>query len=438
MTTYHVPVPAAVAPLRQKNRFTFLYGVKICIFSFFVFTVSTFITTAQCVAPSMSFHSPVLISGTDLQPGAVYLFPEVMPGVDANIKIVDFVGGAELYNIDDTTGAGYYDAFQPYVVAPADSVSYVDWEITFKVEGTSTDTSLACFAITGVDVDGNGANLQEFVEAATPGSYALDPNTILTFSFDGVRSKAVSTIYNIPSIDTAHREAMFQMNFQNISTIQYRNGAISTYNNDMVRQTCIYFKSFFDSYSLLLPVRMISFTAQPKDDAVVLNWTATNENDLKYYVVQKSSNGSSSWNDLRTVMPGSGVSATNNYFITDAGKNIGVTYYRLKEIVKNGQTVYSKILKVNAGTLSTSNITNNTVIKDAVTMQISSLVNDNYNVELYAVNGAKIKQQQVAVFAGFNSALVDMPGSASNGLYILTVKNSHGELIYHSKLIRNL
>ena len=71
-------------------------------------------------------------------------------------------------------------------------------------------------------------------------------------------------------------------------------------------------------------------------------------------------------------------------------------------------------------------------------MQISSLVNDNYNVEVYAINGAKIKQQQVAVFAGFNSASVDIPASGSNGLYILTVKNSHGELIYHSKLVKNL
>jgi len=434
MTTYPANVPAPVAALRQKNNKPGLYIIKMCLLSFLLFIAGSYISRAQCVAPYMAFHSPVLIAGTDNQIGAVYLFPEVMPGVDANIKVVDLVGGAAIWNIDDSAGIGYYDAFQPYVVAPANATSYVDWEISFKVAGTSTDTALACFAITGVDVDGNGSDLQEFIEAATPGSYALDPYTILNFSFDGTRSKAISLIDNIPLIDTAHREAMFQMNFKNISTLQYRNGAISTYGADMVRQTCIYFKSFFDNYALLLPVKMVSFTAQAANESVVLKWSASNENDLKYYIVQKSSNGTT-WKDIHTVMPGA--SATNNYFITDAEKNTSVTYYRLKQIERTGQPVYSKVLKLNPGAVTTTSITNNTMVKDAVTMQINTLVNDTYNVEVYAMNGSKIKQQQLTVYAGFNTASIDMPAAAGNGLYVLTVKNSRGELIHHSKLVKN-
>ena len=388
---------------------------------------------AQCVAPYMSFHSPVLIAGTDNQVGAVYLFPEVMPGVDANIKIAGFTGGAQLYNIDDSTGIGYYDAFQPYVVAPAGSVSYVDWEITFKVAGTSNDTSLACFAITGVDVDGNGNNLQEFIEAATPGSYALDPATILNFSFDGVRSKAISLVANIPLIDTAHREAMFQMNFTHISTLQYRNGAISNYGSDMVRQTCIYFKSFFDNYLLLLPVKLNSFAVQSQHENVSIRWSATNESDLQYYIVQKSINGTN-WQDVRTIIPGS--APTNNYFITDAGTNAPVSYYRLKQITRTGSPAYSKVLKVNTA-LSKDAISNTTLIKDALVMQATATVNDTYNVELFSINGTKIKQQQVAVYSGSNSISIDMPAASANGLYVLTVSNMRGELIHHSKLVKN-
>ena len=400
----------------------------------FVFSLSgSRSLNAQCVAPYMSFHSPVLIEGTDNQPGAVYRFPAVIPGVDANIKIVGFTGGAQLYNIDDSTGIGYYDAFQPYVVAPANSVSYVDWEITFKVAGTSTDTSLACFAITGIDVDGNGKDLQEFIEAATPGSYALDPFTILNFSFDGTRSKAISLVDNIPLIDTTHREAMFQMNFSNISTLQYRNGAISNYGGDMVRQTCIYFKSFFDNYLLLLPVKLNSFAVDPQHENVSIRWSATNENDLQYYVVQKSINGAN-WQDVRTVLPGNAV--TNNYFITDPGTNTSVGYYRLKQVTRAGNAVYSKVLKVNAGT-GKDGISNTTLVKDAVAMQVNATVNDTYNVELFAINGTKIKQQQVAVYTGFNTISVELPVASANGLYVLTVTNTRGELIHHSKLIKN-
>ena len=382
----------------------------------------------------MTFHSPVLISGTENQIGAIYLFPNVLPGVDANIEIVTFVGGAALWNIDDSAGIGYYDAFQPYVVAPPNTVSWMDWRITFKVAGTSNDTALACFAITGVDTDGNGTDLQEFIEAATPGSYALDPNTILTFSFDGIQSKATSLVYNIPNIDTTHLEAMFQMNFTNISTLLYRNGAVSNHGEEMVRQTCIYFKPFFDTYTMILPVKLLSFNAQSKNESILLNWVASTENDLKYYTVQKSTNGIS-WKDMNTVMPGS--LSVNNYFITDNEKSSGVVYYRLKETQRNGTVIYSRVLKINTASTFNNSITQNTLVKSSVNFQISSISSDTYNFEVYAMNGSRVKQQQQKVFAGFNTASIELPSSITTGMYIVTVKNSSGQLIHQSKMIRN-
>lgn len=434
MKHFYPNTPAHTMVLRKTSKVAFLQVVKAWLLATALLLSGSQLLKAQCVAPYMSFHSPVLIDGTDNQVGAKYLFSEVMAGVDAHITVTDLVGGAVLYNIDDSTGAGYYDAFQPYVVAPANTVSYLDWEITFKVAGTDKDTLIPCFAITGVDVDGNGVDLQEFIEAATPGSYALDPFTILNFSFDGVRSKATSMVANIPLIDTAHREAMFQMNFQNIATLQYRNGAISTHGADMVRQTCIYFKSFFDNFSFLLPVKMTSFTAQSKNQSVSINWSATNENDLKYYTVQKSVNGTQ-WTDLRTVMPGA--SASNTYFITDAAASTAVVYYRIKQTDRNGHAIYSKALIVRSGNINNGSITNNTVVTDAINMQINAVENDTYSVEVYAMNGSKVKQQQLSVSAGFNSTTVDMPSISGNGLYVLTVKNKRGETIHHSKLIKN-
>src|ERR1700709_2134196 len=97
---------ASVAAIRQTNKQSFLYTVKIGLLLILFTTTCQYFSMAQCVAPSMSFHSPVLIAGTDNQIGAVYRFSEVMPGVDAEITVTDLVGGAVLYNIDDTTGAG--------------------------------------------------------------------------------------------------------------------------------------------------------------------------------------------------------------------------------------------------------------------------------------------------------------------------------------------
>ena len=151
---------------------------------------------------------------------------EIIPRVDAHIENLDLEDGASLSEIDNTAGAGYYEAFQPYVTAPANPTSYLDWKITFKVTGTNTDSLLACLAVTTVDIDGDNVALQEFVEAATHGSFAVDPYTNVQISFDGIRSRAVGQVTTIPLIDTEHCEAMFKLNFSNINAPEYLNGAI--------------------------------------------------------------------------------------------------------------------------------------------------------------------------------------------------------------------
>ena len=393
------------------------------------------VAKSQCNAPTLTFHSPVLISGTDGQPGAIYLFQNVLPGVDAHIEVLGLYGGATLYNIDDTTGIGYYDAFQPYVGAAPSDTSYIDWKITFKVSGTNDDTTLACLAVTGVDVDGDGAYLQEFIEAATPGSIAVDPATILAVSFDGVRSKAISTIYNIPLIDSTHLEAMFQMNFTNISTLLYRNGAVSTYGAQQIRQTCIYFKPFFHGSTFtILPAKILSFTARSNGEINRLEWSASNENDIRTYIVEKSADGKT-WTEIKAVYRGSSA-VINDYSVVDIEKNPGITYYRLKQVNTRGSFTYSKIIQVNGAISNQQTIAHNTVIRNTLNLQIYGTSRDEYTVEYYTMTGSKIKQDRVSIYPGTNSTSVQFPTQLSVGSYFLVIKNNKGQQIYTARLIK--
>ncbi|MBC7828731.1 MAG: hypothetical protein H7122_13350 [Chitinophagaceae bacterium] len=411
------------------NRRFLLAGIALLIA--ILFTIES---RAQCDAPTLKFHSPVLLTGTDGQQGAVYLFQNVIPGVDAHIEIMGLYGGATLYNIDDSTGIGYYDAFQPYVGAAANDTSYIDWKISFKVSGTENDTMLACLAVTGVDVDGDGAYLQEFIEAATPGSIAVDPFTILHVSFDGVRSKAVSTISNIPLIDTNHLEAMFQMNFMNISTLLYRNGAISTYGAEEIRQTCIYFKPFFQTYTLL-PVKILSFTAKPAGEFTRIEWSASNEDDIRNYTVEKSLDGRT-WKDLQTLHPGSSTTI-NNYTITDVEQNSGNSYYRLKQTNTRGLVRYSKIIRLNSPNSAQKSITHNTLVKNTINFQIYGTTSDEYSVEYYTTAGSKIKQDKFQIHPGINYANVQIGSEMSPGFYFFVMKNNKGQKVYSSRLMKN-
>ena len=410
-------------------------NIKLLIGSLIFFVASLFSkqVIAQCNAPTLKFHSPVLLSGTDGQQGAVYLFQNVIPGVDAHIEIAGLFGGATLYNIDDSAGIGYYDAFQPYVGAAPNDTSYIDWIISFKVSGTTTDTMLSCLSVTGVDVDGDGAYLKEFIEAATPGSIAIDPYSILQVSFDGVRSKAVATIYNIPLIDTAHHEAMFQMNFTNISTLHYRNGAISTYSAQQIRQTCIYFKPFFQSF-ILLTARILSFAAKPVGNFTRLEWSASNEDDIRNYTMEKSADGTN-WKELQTLNRGI-YTTINNYFVTDLETNNN-NYYRLKQLDIRGSVIYSKVIQLHNLNSSQKGVTHNTLTKNSINFQIYGTANVEYVIEYYTMTGIKLKQDRFQIHPGINSTSSQFKSQMPAGLYFLVIKNNKGQQIYSSRFMKN-
>jgi hypothetical protein len=399
-----------------------------------IFTLLLAIVTghvmAQCNAPSLTFHSPVLTSGTDGQVGAKYRFANVGPGLDADIEVTGIFGGATLYNIDDTTGIGYYDAFQPYVGAAANDSSYIDWRITFKKAGTNIDTMLACLAVTGVDVDGDASALKEFIEAATPGSFSVDPYTNLSVSFDGVRSKAISPIANVALIDTNHREAMFQMNFTNITTLDYRNGAITT-GGAQVRQTCIYFKSFFQNY-FLLPARLLSFSANANKETVELKWSATDETNVKQYTIQKSEDGKTWINigNIQALPPHN----TNNYTVNDFSDINNRTYYRLMQVKTNGGIAYSSIVKIEPSS-SAPTFTNNTIFTNTIKIKGVFDKNAEYKASVYTINGRMITQKTYLSHAGTNLMTIDMPSTGA-GIYVLSIKNNLGQEVHQSKLIR--
>ena len=389
--------------------------------------------SAQCIAPTLSFNNPRLLSGREGTVGAIYLFPNVIPGVDCHAQVMELVGGATISEIDNTS-QGYYDAFQPYVWAGGRDTSYLDWKFTFKKAGTILDTTLECLAVTAIDIDGNNLDLKEFVEAATPGSFAVDPMTNLTISFNGIRSRAEGQIATIPLIDSNQRQAMSQMNFKNINSLLYKNGSIST-GDGMTRHTCIYFKPFFADWIVLLPVNLLSFTAREQSNGVLLNWSATNEQNIKKYTVQKSIDGKK-WKDVRT-LTSAGSTNVSNYNVTDPEKNNFLVYYRLKHSNNNGLGTYSKVIVIGSSKTAGKAFLHNTLFTNSINLQINAFVADVYQIEIYHSTGQKIIQKKTIVRSGVNNTTLALPSTLSAGMYLLTVKDDSGNLLYQSKMFKN-
>lgn len=432
MRPYRKPIVAGHLHLNNPKQQILHFRAFICALFLSILLSFAQRATSQCVPPDLSFSNPKLISGFDGQVGAVYLFADVTSGVDATIEIIALNGGAGLGEIDNTT-QGYFDAWQPYVTAGPLDTSSLDWKISFKVAGTDTDYFFPCLAVTAIDVDGDAAYLKEFIQAATPGAFAVDPFTWLSVNFDGVRTTAISTINNVPSIDTSARKAMFQMNFVNVNYIEYRNGAVSTKGSPDTRHTCIYFKEFFQNM-VFLPVHLLSFQAKPVSGGTQVSWTATDEDDIYSYTLQASGDGKN-WHDVASI-PARRLPGVASYSAID-NNTAARSYYRLK--YNNGKMVtYSKVIRVdNNAAVQPLSITCPTVIRGTtLPLQLTTAKGQNIEVVIATASGSILHKQRVWLDAGERALTLALPSYVTNGLYLLSVRDDNGQSAYVKKFIK--
>lgn len=98
-----------------------------------------------------------------------------------------------------------------------------------------------------------------------------------------------------------------------------------------------------DEISLIMPVALTEFTASVTDHTVALQWITATETGSAYFQIEKS-------HDAKNFTPLANIEAagTSNqvtiYNYTDDKPINGINYYRLKQIDKNGSSVYSDIV----------------------------------------------------------------------------------------------
>lgn len=118
--------------------------------------------------------TPTLVSGTNLQQGAVYRYTNVLPGIDALVTLAQFNNVTTLDQLDNN--APFPARFQPVIRCNANSnvTCWVRFNFQFVQSGNNTPAPLPRVVASAQDVDGgNGTGTQgtrefaEFVGATT-------------------------------------------------------------------------------------------------------------------------------------------------------------------------------------------------------------------------------------------------------------------------------
>ncbi len=184
-----------------------------------------------------------------------------------------------------------------------------------------------------------------------------------------------------------------------------------------------------------LPVKFGAIKAYEKQNGIQLDWKVYSENKVRSYEIERSADG-------RTyISVGSLPALYNNtsdgdYGFFDANPLSGTSYYRIKNNDLDGKSAYSIVIRVNRNkTIKGLSLYPNPTVNGIVLLQGSDLGRGNYKINIVGANGQEIYKQQIIHNGGTISHTIGLPPTTSKGVYMLSVKDENGNIIFKDKLV---
>jgi Concanavalin A-like lectin/glucanases superfamily len=170
---------------------------------------------------------------------------------------------------------------------------------------------------------------------------------------------------------------------------------------------------------IILPVTLISFTAQKMTSSVLLQWSTATEENSKDFVIQR--NTDNGWNNIGAVAAAGNSNTVRNYSFVDNQPVNGANNYRLLQTDAGGEETYSQILSVQFSTAVAFMILYNNPVIDGV-LQVS--LSKPCNLLLYDTEGRLLWQKQ----APTGVELIDV-SSFAKGVYFLKANGQAKEIL---------
>jgi hypothetical protein len=180
---------------------------------------------------------------------------------------------------------------------------------------------------------------------------------------------------------------------------------------------------------MALPAHFISLTANLQaDKSVRIDWNATIDQEHDYFEVERSVNGT----EFNSIGRGS---SSAPYWKMDPSPVIGNNFYRIRQVNKDGKTMYSQIVKVYFDPTKLNVWVYPNPVLDILTVKLNSNLPDRYQVTISDLTGRKVYEQSVYAAATGEEVNINFKPMAAQ-LYVLTVRNGRNEIIATQKVAR--
>ena len=168
-----------------------------------------------------------------------------------------------------------------------------------------------------------------------------------------------------------------------------------------------------------LPVNFIGFTGKKTATGTQLSWNVSEEKSVKFYNVEKSSDGVL-FNNIGMVR----ATGDNNYSFTDVQSSQELTFYRIKNIDMDERFKYSTVLSFKNGNAALLFKVFPTIVRNNFTVQHPAIKSGS-RITLCASDGRLIRS--FVPSAGSIQTQVDL-GSQRSGIYIVRFDNGEGKI----------
>lgn len=170
---------------------------------------------------------------------------------------------------------------------------------------------------------------------------------------------------------------------------------------------------------VVLPVTLISFSAEPRNKMIELSWATVLEINNHYFEIQRSTDGVN-FETIGRVNGNRQSTQEINYSFVDANPVSGINYYKLKQVDLDGRYEYSFVVKVE---------TRSNKIKIYPT-RIESFVNieigESESAKMTIINSEGQTLKSAPLYSAFNS--IDI-SELSSGVYFVRVESGTQFLI---------
>jgi hypothetical protein len=186
----------------------------------------------------------------------------------------------------------------------------------------------------------------------------------------------------------------------------------------------------------VLPVTITDFSASyVSANNVKVSWSTTDEVNLAYYVVERSSN-SEDFIPVGQVNAEESLNPIHNYSLNDQLYNVtgNIVYYRLRMVDRSGKFGYSKVVAVKLDQPASSFSLYPNPVDNYITLNLYSDKAGMGLLRLLDNSGRQVLTKSISVSGGNNSIVVDQLGYLPRGVYMVQVLlNDH---LLNQKLLK--